>query len=139
MYAERAPRGYGYYDGDRPNLGTGGALSRDPWERERHPAMGAMGGHRGKGPLSYQRADDRIRDAVCEVLTDDDRVDATNIEVTVKSGEVTLSGTVEDRYQKRCAEDVVESVSGVKDIQNQIRVAGDRRMEPGDRPRHRVS
>ncbi|MGQ0538302.1 MAG: BON domain-containing protein, partial [Gemmatimonadaceae bacterium] len=50
------------------------------------------------------------------------RIDASEIEIRVQSGEVTLTGTVTDREQKRMAEDLVEAVSGVKDVQNQIRV-----------------
>ena len=87
------------------------------------------GGHRGKAPVGYQRSDDRIREHVCEALTDDDLVDASAIEVAVKSGEVTLSGTVPDRRTKRLAEDVVERCPGVKDVLNQLRVSGG-----GERP-----
>lgn len=132
--AERSgPRGYGYGDGDRPNLGTGGAMhggssSREIWTgREGSTGYsGGQPGHRGKGPTSYQRSDERLREMICEALTDDDRVDASSIEVSVKSGEVTLTGHVEDRQQKRAAEDCVENISGVKDVQNQIRVGGEK-------------
>jgi hypothetical protein len=116
---DRSPRGYGYGDGDRPNLGTGGAMHGGSASRERGPS--ATSGHRGKGPASYQRSDERLRELVCEALTEDDRVDASNIEVSVKAGEVTLTGQVDDRLQKRAAEDCVENVSGVKDVQNRIR------------------
>lgn len=81
-----------------------------------------QGGHRGKGPQGYTRSDERIREDVSEMLTNDDRIDATNIEVRVDKGEVVLSGSVPDRWMKRCAEDCVEGLSGVKDVQNQIRV-----------------
>ena len=80
------------------------------------------GGHRGKGPQSWQRSDERIRETVNEALADNDYIDATHIQVTVKDGEVTLSGTVEDRQMKRLAEDCVEQLSGVKEVQNQLRV-----------------
>jgi len=33
-----------------------------------------------------------------------------------------LTGTVEDRYTKRAAEDLVEELSGVKHVQNNLRV-----------------
>jgi hypothetical protein len=88
------------------------------------------GGYRGKGPLGYTRSDDRIRETVCEVLSDDDNVDASQIEVTVRNGEVILSGTVEDRHSKRLAEDLVERLPGVKDVQNQIKVQ-ERREQRG--------
>ena len=53
---------------------------------------------------------------------DDDRLDASNIDVTVKEGEVQLSGTVTSRDDKRWAETLVERISGVKEVQNSLRV-----------------
>ncbi len=82
-----------------------------------------QGVHRGKGPAGYTRSDDRIREMVCDVLTDHDHIDASTIEITVKNGEVTLAGTVDDRRTKRMAEDVIENLSGVKEVVNQLRVA----------------
>jgi Flp pilus assembly secretin CpaC len=55
-------------------------------------------------------------------LSDDPHVDASEIEVAVSSCEVTLSGTVDSREAKRRAEDIAEQVSGVKHVQNNIRV-----------------
>ena len=49
-------------------------------------------------------------------------MDASEIEVTVSSCEVTLSGTVDSREARRRAEDVVEQVSGVRHVQNNLRV-----------------
>jgi osmotically-inducible protein OsmY len=77
--------------------------------------------HRGKGPMNFTRSDERIREQICELLSDDEHVDATHVEVTVKGGEVTLTGTVEDRQMKRMAEDLAERASGVKDIHNQLK------------------
>lgn len=79
-------------------------------------------GHRGKGPQGWQRSDEKIKDMVCEMLHDDDDIDASRIQVDVKSGEVVLTGTVPDRHMKRAAEDLVERCSGVKDVQNNLRV-----------------
>jgi len=79
-------------------------------------------GFRGHGPSNYTRSDERIRDDVNDRLTDDYRVDARNITATVDNGEVTLNGTVTSRDQKRRAEDCVEDVSGVKHVQNNLRV-----------------
>jgi hypothetical protein len=80
------------------------------------------GPHRGKGPQGFVRSDERVRELVCEALTDDDDVDATNIEVSVKNGEVMLAGTVDDREQKRRAEDCALRVAGVRDVHNQLRI-----------------
>jgi osmotically-inducible protein OsmY len=79
-------------------------------------------GHAGRGPKGYQRSDERITEDVNEQLTRDPEVDATDIDVRVDSGIVTLSGTVNDRQSKRVAEDIANDVWGVKDVQNQIRV-----------------
>ena len=58
----------------------------------------------------------------CDCLTDDWGVDARQISVTVKGGEVTLDGTVPSRQQKRRAEDLIDDLSGVKHVQNNLRV-----------------
>jgi len=78
--------------------------------------------HRGRGPRNYTRSGDRIREDVSDRLTDDWRVDASEIEVTVSGSEVTLTGTVTSRDQRRRAEDIAESVSGVTHVQNNLRV-----------------
>lgn len=130
-------RGYGYaygpgHGGDR-STGRGSWFGDRPGSASRfgseHAGMGGGYGiaasgeehHRGKGPKGYARSDDRIREDVCDCLTDDPMLDAGEIEVQVKNGEVTLSGTVSDRLAKRHAEDMIERVSGVKDVQNNIR------------------
>jgi hypothetical protein len=82
------------------------------------------GRHRGRGPKGYQRSDERIRDDVSDRLTDDPHIDASDIEVMVQNREVTLSGTVRSRFEKRHAEDIAESVSGVAHVQNNLRVGG---------------
>lgn len=77
----------------------------------------------GKGPKGYKRSDERIREDVNEALYRDHRIDASDIEVTVKDTVVTLMGTVEERQMKRLAEDVAENCSGVTDVINQLRVS----------------
>jgi hypothetical protein len=78
--------------------------------------------HRGKGPRGYRRSDERIRDDVCDRLIDDPEIDATDITVTVREGEVTLDGHVDSRWARRAAEDCAEAVSGVQHVQNNLRV-----------------
>ena len=90
-------------------------FGREPrWEPE---------GHRGRGPKNYKRADDRIQDEVCQRLTDDPWLDASQIDVKVSAGEVTLAGTVENREAKRRAESLAEDIGGVSHVQNDLRVA----------------
>jgi len=76
----------------------------------------------GWGPAGYQRSDERIREDICERLTLHGQIDARRVEVDVNKGEVTLRGRVDNRSAKRMAEETAESVSGVREVQNQIRV-----------------
>ena len=52
------------------------------------------GPHAGRGPKGYQRSDERVREIVSEALARDGELDASEIEVSVERGEVTLNGTV---------------------------------------------
>lgn len=102
-----------------------GSYGRSMRGAEDMPQMGMNdeGEHRGKGPKGYSRSDDRLREDVCDRLMDDGHVDASEIEVSVKKGEVTLQGTVDTRAAKRRAEDCVEDCAGVKHVQNNLRVS----------------
>jgi osmotically-inducible protein OsmY len=81
------------------------------------------------GQEGYTRSDDRIREDVNEALTQDDHVDTTHVEVIVHNGEVTLTGTIEDRPMKRLAEDVAERIVGVRDVHNHLRIRGNPKLE----------
>lgn len=125
--------------------GTGGAAldyrdvvgSRYDWEHRYSDVRQVFpeeGRHRGRGPRNYTRSDQRIREDVSDRLTDDPHVDASDMEVTVESGEVTLSGTVMSRPVKHRAEDVAESVSGVRHVQNNLRIQSKAGVLMGARP-----
>ena len=81
--------------------------------------------HAGKGPKGWRRSDDRICEEVNVALMRDPSIDAGDIEVRVQDCEVTLTGTVADKFAKRMAEDIAESVFGVTDVQNLLRVRRD--------------
>lgn len=80
------------------------------------------GGYAGRGPRGYQRSDERIREDISDRLMEHPDIDASDIEVQVKDGEVTLQGTVDERRTKRMAEDLAEDCSGVRDVMNQLKV-----------------
>ncbi|HEX7182284.1 MAG TPA: BON domain-containing protein, partial [Thermoanaerobaculia bacterium] len=82
------------------------------------------GPHTGRGPQGYQRSNERIKEEACEILTRHGHIDASGVTVEVNNGEVTLTGTVNSRREKRLAEEVLENLSGVKDVHNQLRVSG---------------
>jgi osmotically-inducible protein OsmY len=90
----------------------------DPREGRSH----GEGKFRGRGPKNYRRSDERIREEVSDRLTENEWLDASDVDVNVSDGEVILSGTVDSRYAKRLAEEIAESVSGVANVQNNLRV-----------------
>jgi BON domain-containing protein len=108
---------------------------RDGLNRMRRRFQPRRFGHRGHGPRGYVRSDERIREEVNECLTADPYVDATEIEVSVAEGVVTLNGTVENRAEKRLAEDCVDTVPGVRDVNNNLSIRqsarAPRREPPG--------
>ncbi len=95
-----------------------GNYDRNQVER---PEQGG-GKHAGKGPKGYVRSDARIREDVCDYLTAYPDVDASDIEVDVENGIVTLTGTVDDRDAKHEAQGVVEAVRGVREVRNHLRI-----------------
>lgn len=76
----------------------------------------------GKGPKGYRRGDARIHEEVCEILKSSPYVDASDIEVEVKEGEVILRGTVSSKAVKREAERIIEDIHGVNDVRNELRL-----------------
>ena len=87
-----------------------------------------------RGPKGYKRSDERIREDVCDRLSQNWDLDASEIEVSVSGGEVTLSGTVSDREQKFRAEHIADAVRGVNEVHNQIRVRREMTAQPSPQP-----
>jgi len=104
---------YGDYEDNRnrdyPRHGYGYGYSGSSWQK-------------GKGPRGYRRSDERIREDVNDRLSDRSDLDASDVEVAVANGEVTLTGNVNSRRDKRLAEDMAENVSGVQNVENRLRV-----------------
>ncbi len=136
---------YGYdYSAQWPASGAGSEAYHRPVRWRSETELGKRDGsyrsdssarfsHAGKGPKGYVRSDERIREDVCDRLSDDDEVDASEITVTVTGGEVRLEGTVTDRYSKHRAEDLAEAVSGVRDVTNNLRARKGFFQELGDK------
>ena len=94
----------------------------DEYRRRSAEQGGVAADHRGRGPRGYRRSDERIAEEVHDRLTDDPRLDASEIQVDINGGEVTLTGNVASRADRRRAEDIAESVSGVSYVLNNLRV-----------------
>ena len=129
MASDYRNRGMFGYEGEGYMAGRGGGYRDLESGADRSWNIGSASdreferpSYRGRGPKNYQRSDERIREEVCERLTMDHDIDATELEVEVQSGVVVLSGSVNERHAKRLAEDIADSVRGVKDVQNNIRV-----------------
>jgi len=78
------------------------------------------GPHAGRGPRGYTRSDDRIREDVCDRLCEHGYIDASDVEVRVTAGEVTLEGSVRGRQQKRMAEDVTGQVTPEANVAGRV-------------------
>lgn len=76
--------------------------------------------YRGKGPKGYKRSSERIREEACEILTRSHDLDASNIDVVIQDDILVLDGEVSSRHDKRLAEDLVENISGVRDVHNHL-------------------
>jgi osmotically-inducible protein OsmY len=84
--------------------------------------LGEPMGQTSAGPKNWQRSDERIHDDVCALLADDEWVDASDLEVVVHHGEVTLSGSVSDSRQRARAVRIAEAIRGVVDVVSRLRV-----------------
>jgi hypothetical protein len=115
FFRRQHEEGYGRHRDLRPYEWRGREAFRDD-DRGAGPYV-------GRGPKGYRRSDERILEDVCERLTNHPAIDASDIEVKVTEGDVTLTGRVESRTVKHLAENMVETVSGVKEVHNQLRVA----------------
>jgi hypothetical protein len=99
----------------------GGLDPSDPAVQAERPRQGGRS-LRGRGPKNYRRSDERIREDLCERLTDDSIIDASEVEVRVEEREITLAGFVHDRPSRRRAEDIAEGISGVTNVRNDLRI-----------------
>lgn len=107
---------------DRERSGLNELGQRQGYRSNGERLNAQQGTHRGKGPKNYERSDSRIYDDINDFLSEDSFIDASDIEVRVTNGEVTLMGSVDNRDDKHRAEDITESVSGVKSVENRLRV-----------------
>lgn len=125
-YAEQDYGAQGYDRADRRGpdhweFGFGYPLDGRDY-RQAAPRREYEQSHRGLGPQGYKRSDERIADDVHDRLTEDPYLDARLVNIAVRDGEVTLSGKVTSRHAKHHAEHIVEDLSGVKHVQNNLRI-----------------
>ena len=135
-YQPRYGHGPGVENMEAPRLGYSTSTTRGADHELGHGGFLGAGSYRsrapvptGRAPKGYQRSDDRIREDVCDRLMYSP-YDASDVEINVANGEVTLMGIVRRRADKWGIEDVAESVLGVHDVHNQIRINRDEAPAP---------
>lgn len=112
--------------GSQQTQQAGRTIGTQNWQEREGAQRGAFGlqsTHRGRGPMGYTRSDERIKEDICERLSEHHYIDASQIRVEVNQGVVRLEGSVDDRWQKYQTEDLVDATSGVQDIQNYLNVS----------------
>jgi osmotically-inducible protein OsmY len=107
--------GQQWYGSGQAGYGSGQyGSSGGQYQRERRDRI-------ARPPRGYKRSDERIREDVCEAIVRAWDLDAGDVDVQVQGTEVTLSGVVEDRHDKRRIEDIAQDVPGVSEVNNQLR------------------
>ncbi|HEX5789362.1 MAG TPA: BON domain-containing protein [Woeseiaceae bacterium] len=132
-------QGYSSYGGDFGESRGGYGSGRDDYDDDYRRQLSSSGRrstpfvlyseywvtpgpHSGVGPKGYQRSPNVLKERVCERLQDHGELNAANIEVECADEEITLTGTVDSRREKRLAEECAESVYGVRDVHNRLSV-----------------
>ena len=98
----------------------------------RPSATGRSSAAQGASAAS-RRSDARISQAICQRLSGpvedleladlaSERLDASDVRVSVAGGKVTLEGTLPERRMKPYIEALVDASPGVQDIDNRLRV-----------------
>ncbi|MBL8954864.1 MAG: BON domain-containing protein [Myxococcaceae bacterium] len=122
-------RGYGHGAGwgNSGDQTTGRMYGSSGFGNDRNPyaGQGTTEQKFARGPKGYKRSDERIKEDVCDRIWHMGNVDASDVEVSVSNGEVTLTGTVRDRGAKWQLESMIEMIGGVNDVHNQLRMKRD--------------
>jgi len=113
---------YGQSYGSSSNFSQYGQPSFNSPEQQWSRGGSSLPSKSGRAPKGYKRSDDRIKEDLSDLLTSHHEIDPSEVEIKVQSAEITLTGTVESRQEKRLIEDLASSISGVSEVTNQLRV-----------------
>jgi hypothetical protein len=100
----------------------GGGVYPDEGQSEDAPRYGDWPKH-SSSARGRRRPDQNLARELREILTKDPELNATDITVEVEGGAVRLGGVVDSLDAKLLAEELVESVTGVREVHNELRVA----------------
>jgi len=131
-YSRYDPFGVEKWSPERKSIHALEGAGRKGWDYDQNRAYGFVyrnhasntktRDHRGRGPRNYVRSDERILEDIHDRLSCDWSMDTSDVEVNVNEGVVQLNGEVKDQSIKYRIEDIAESIAGVKDIENKIRL-----------------
>ncbi len=76
--------------------------------------------YRGQGPSNYRPTDERIRERLCESLTDHGDIDASTLSLEVECGIVKLEGSIRDEAMKDRLLAAVQDVHGVVGVVDKL-------------------
>ncbi|MGH7510307.1 MAG: BON domain-containing protein [Gemmatimonadales bacterium] len=101
-----------------------GYPGEETWGEEQYTAerREEQGRQEARGPRRVRRPDESLARELHEILIRDPELEATEVEVEVEGGAVTLSGVVDGSDARLLAEELVESVPGVREVHNRLRV-----------------
>lgn len=101
-----------HHDDHRPNE----TRTRDRDDRDR--------GFGGVGPRTRHEEDDELCEQLCQRLTDDARLDASDILVRVIDNEAILDGAVRNKHDAQRAYDIAHDIPGIVYVRDRIEVLG---------------
>ena len=104
--------------GETPPVAVEGSRLVEP-----APPRQSRASYRGLGPRGYVRSDQRIYEDICDRLTENPFIDASDIAVSVRDRTVTLTGSVDNILALHHAEGMAREVAGVADLRNDLIVA----------------
>jgi len=83
-------------------------------------ARAVAGSYRGLGPRGYVRSDQRIYEDICDRLTENPFIDASDISVTVRDRRVVLAGRLDNSIALGQAEEIACEVAGVVEVRSEL-------------------
>lgn len=105
-------------------LSLGGHVEEDLHWSEDSRSEASHENHSGKGPKGWSSSESILAQAN-QALYLHPSLDASDLEIRMEGDILVLTGTVMNRQQKKSAERIVENLSGVKDVRNELRIRRD--------------
>lgn len=109
------------FGGRGDDMGGDNTWLRGERRDARDDADGPFG---GRGPQGWRRTDARLREQVCEALSEDAALDASGLEVEAADGVVILRGDVPSDTDRRHAEQLARRTPGVREVKAELEVRG---------------